>query len=574
MIDNREKNYDDDNDNQDFGNENNAEEEYDPKDDEEELPMALIVEDEEICQKFLMSMLKEMKIQTRGAASVEEAKKVYWELTNVGISIDIVFLDIYLKDNSTGIQLLKIIKENNWMENALIIVMSGNEDNDIIKECYNYKIENFIKKPITKASFFNEKFKISRHLESLKSPLSEYKMEKKLGAGESGIVHLVRHKKTRELFALKTVMFDPNDKVRKKEQEGRFHKNLKSPTILDLRECKIIDNNLYMVLEYAELGTLNQHIKENLQKNTRFSTDTILDWITELFIGLFTIHEKRLMHRDIKSDNLFICKKNVLKIGDLGIAKASDYGKTVCGTVFYMAPEIFHYKEYYSTVDIWAAGVVLYELIMLRKPFEGSSTEEIQGKIQSADYEELPEKTDPRLKKLIKLCLNLDPILRYSALELLRLDFIAERVKRLFETQTLVNDKIYLKMLDLLDPNKKTICENYSDKTENGFDTFASDDLQRVREYYLKFKLAFKIDSVAFKTFYKPGYFSSVINNVIKGDDLEICASEFEIPHGDLQKLLNDKILVNVANLKLNELDLSDKAFYQIKLFENEKIDN
>jgi serine/threonine protein kinase len=584
MVDRGAKMYDysqDNNEDGDFNNDQNiTEEEYETKEDEEELPLALIVEDEEICQNFLMSMLKEMKIQTRCASSVEEAKKVYWELTKEGISIDIVFLDIYLKDNSTGIQLLKIIKENNWMENALIIVMSGNEDNDIIKECYNYKIQNFIKKPITKASFFNEKFKINRHLEGLKCPLNEYKMEKKLGGGESGIVHLVRNKKTRELFALKTVMLDPNDKVRKKEQEGRVHKNLKSPTIIDLREFKIIDKNLYMVLEYAEGGTLSHHIKEYLEKGEKINTDTILDWVTELFIGLFTIHEKRLMHRDIKSENLFICKKNVLKIGDLGIAKACDYGKTVCGTVFYMAPEIFHYKEYYSTVDIWAAGVVLYELIMLRKPFEGSSTEEIQAKIQSADYEEIPEKTDARLKKLIKLCLNLDPILRYSALEILRLDFIAERVRRLFETKTLVNDKIYKKLTELLDPNKNVqaftddqfIKDNKAE--ENGFSTFASDDLLKLRDYYLKFKLAFKIDSLAFKTHYKAGYFSAVINNVIKGDDMEICASELKIPENDLQKLINDKILINVANPKESDLDFSDKAYYQIKLFENEKIDN
>ena len=89
--------------------------------DEDEMPMALIVEDEEICQNFLQNQLKEMKIQTRCAASVEEAKKVYLELTSQGISIDIVFLDIYLKDKSTGIQLLKIIRENNWIDRALII---------------------------------------------------------------------------------------------------------------------------------------------------------------------------------------------------------------------------------------------------------------------------------------------------------------------------------------------------------------------------------------------------------------------------------------------------------------------
>ncbi len=136
MINSQQKMYEYDTNESNFQNEQNTlEDEQESKEDEEELPIALIVEDEEICQMFLTRSLKEMKIQTKVASSVEEAKKVYWELTNEGISIDILFLDIYLKDNSTGIQLLNIMKENIWLEIAVIFVMSGNDDNVFMMEC-------------------------------------------------------------------------------------------------------------------------------------------------------------------------------------------------------------------------------------------------------------------------------------------------------------------------------------------------------------------------------------------------------------------------------------------------------
>ncbi len=82
-------------------------------------------------------------------------------------------MDIVLKDNSTGIEFLKIIRDKKLMERTLIIIMSGIEDLEIVKECYNYNIQNFIIKPITKNSFLNETYKINKHLDSLKCNLTD-----------------------------------------------------------------------------------------------------------------------------------------------------------------------------------------------------------------------------------------------------------------------------------------------------------------------------------------------------------------------------------------------------------------
>lgn len=543
---------------------NNDVEEYNSDEEEEDDPaMALIVEDDETCQEFLEDMLKNINIRTRCAATVSEAKQAYLDLERENITTDIVFLDIYLKDNSTGIDFLKIIRENNWMEKSLIIVMSGIEDSEIVKQCYNYNIQNFIRKPITRANFLNETYKINKHLESLKCPLKSYKIEKRLGAGSSGVVHLIRHKKTKELFAMKTVQMDPSEKNPSREKEVQFYKNLKSPTILELREYQMIDNNLYIVLEYAEFGTLNQHIidKRNSKNVEKFSIDTILDWISELFIGLYVIHEKHLMHRDIKADNLFICKNQLLKIGDLGIARATETGKanTVVGTVYYMAPEIFHYQNYTNLVDIWAAGVVLYEMIMLKKPFDGMNTDIIKAKIINNEYEPVSDKTDERLRKLIRLCLEPDPKRRASATSILSLSFINERVLKLFENKLLVDEDLYKTMIDI---SKKTPTES--------FNPIIQDDCEQIEN----FKTAIKIDSMALKSFYKPGMFSKAVGNVIKGSDLEMCASDLNIQVSQIENLLKQQYLMNIVNPKLDEFDSSDNMYYRVTLYEDDKIDN
>jgi serine/threonine protein kinase len=406
-------------------------------DEEEEAPMAMIVEDEEISRKNLEAMLQTLGIRTRYATTVQEAKDLYFELHHDNISIDLLFLDYVLKDNTTGVQFLKLVRQNHWMEKALIIMMYANDDSDMIKECFNYNISNFLRKPITKPHFANESYKIRKHLESLKCPLKGYKIERELGSGSSGVVHLIRHKKTKELFAMRTVQLDPTEKSRLDESDIRFFKNLKVPTILEYREYKIEDSFLYTVQEFAEFGTLNQKIAEKRSRENNFTVEETLDYMTELILGLYSLHEKGLIHRNIKTDNLFICKGNILKIGDLENAKATETGNTLCGTVFYIAPEVFTYQNYDIKIDVWAAGVILYELIMLKKPFDGQNTDVIKEKIKNNSYEPLPNNTDERLKILLKQTLNPDPSQRSTSEDLLKLEFISERIKELFDSQTL-----------------------------------------------------------------------------------------------------------------------------------------
>lgn len=122
------------------------------------------------------------------------------------------------------------------------------------------------------------------------------------------------------------------------------------------------------------------------------------------------MHTKNIMHRDIKSQNIFITKDDVLKLGDFGIAKqleATLFTGTVTGTPYNMAPEVVKGCKYGFKADVWSVGIILYELITLKKPFDGVS-------VDALFYEIMHKQLDPfigvdsNLQMLCNMMLNKD----------------------------------------------------------------------------------------------------------------------------------------------------------------------
>ena len=116
-------------------------------------PMALVIEDDEPSEVNVVSELKKINFLYKTAKTVKEGIDIYKSLDKQGIQIDVLFLDIVLKDKSSGVEFLKIIRANHWMENTFIIVMSSLDDEKVINECYKYKIKNFLHKPIKRKKF-------------------------------------------------------------------------------------------------------------------------------------------------------------------------------------------------------------------------------------------------------------------------------------------------------------------------------------------------------------------------------------------------------------------------------------
>lgn len=141
----------------------------------------------------------------------------------------------------------------------------------------------------------------------------------------------------------------------------------------------------------------------------------------QCFFALSTMHQKGILHRDIKPENMFLTKNDVIKLGDFGIAKESDYAKTMVGTPYFMSPEVCKGEKYGSKADIWAFGCAIYEMCTLRKPFMLNGNNDINqlfNLIKTAPYEPIPESVSTEMRELVSHCLRKNPGERPELIEI------------------------------------------------------------------------------------------------------------------------------------------------------------
>lgn len=176
-------------------------------------------------------------------------------------------------------------------------------------------------------------------------------------------------------------------------------------------------------MEYCEEGDLNYQIQKRSKHKTFFPEKTILNWFLQLTMALEYIHKNNIIHRDIKSSNIFLTSCGSVKIGDFGIAKILsteiNAANTLVGTPNYMSPEACEQKPYTNKSDIWALGCVIYELCALKLPFQANNLMELLVKITKEDIEPIPKSFNKELFKLLKMLLSKDEAKRPSCQEIL-----------------------------------------------------------------------------------------------------------------------------------------------------------
>lgn len=169
-----------------------------------------------------------------------------------------------------------------------------------------------------------------------------------------------------------------------------------------------------------------------------------MDWFTQICLAIKHIHDKKILHRDLKSQNVFLTKNGLVKLGDFGIAKCLmftlDKAKTVVGTPYYLSPEIVENRPYSFKSDIWSLGVLLYEIICLKMPFDASSLPMLYVKIIRGSYPPIPNIYSKDLRSLVNLLLTVDNDKRPSINDILRLPYIKSRI-RSFLTEMEYNDE-------------------------------------------------------------------------------------------------------------------------------------
>lgn len=230
---------------------------------------------------------------------------------------------------------------------------------------------------------------------------------KTVGTGTFGRVLLCRNKSTDEYFAMK--ILNLADVIRLKQVEHvKNEKNIlleiRHPFIVNLFWCHRDDTSIYMLFEYICGGELFSY----LRNSGRFSTQTANFYACEIIAAIDYLHQKNIVYRDLKPENLLLDKEGHLKITDFGFAKKlTDRTWTLCGTPEYLAPEIIQSKGHNKAVDWWALGILIYEMLAGYPPFYDDNPFGIYEKILSGKIE-WARHLDPIAKDLIKKLLVQD----------------------------------------------------------------------------------------------------------------------------------------------------------------------
>lgn len=243
-----------------------------------------------------------------------------------------------------------------------------------------------------------------------------YQMIKLLGEGAYGKAYLVRSNTDRRYCVIKIINIENMTEKEKKDTltESRILKQLEHQNIIKLKEvfmAKKPQFTLNIVTEYADGGDLAKRINE--QNGKFFSESQIINWFTQIALALYHIHSRLIIHRDIKPQNVFLTKKGDVKLGDFGIAKCLEgtwqKAMTCIGTPYYLSPEILMDKPYSFKTDIWSLGVLLYQMTMLKLPFDSKSFHKLSLKILKGKYSPIADCFSVELKELVKSLLQTNP---------------------------------------------------------------------------------------------------------------------------------------------------------------------
>ena len=227
--------------------------------------------------------------------------------------------------------------------------------------------------------------KIPRPFMPKKWSRENFEIGRPLGSGKFGRVYLAREIKSKFVVALKVLW---KEQISKHNYETNIRREIEimshcdHPNITKLYGFFWDEKRIYLILEYVSGGELYKAMKSQIGK--RFSESMVSLYIKQMLNAFKYLHAKRIMHRDIKPENLLV-EANVLKVTDFGWAchSPSNLRKTFCGTLEYLPPEMLNNDTYTEKADIWCLGILTYELLHGKSPFECGDESKLKKKIRS-----------------------------------------------------------------------------------------------------------------------------------------------------------------------------------------------
>nr|XP_054755048.1 serine/threonine-protein kinase Nek1-like isoform X3 [Lytechinus pictus] len=274
--------------------------------------------------------------------------------------------------------------------------------------------------------------------------MENYIKRKQIGEGSFGKALLVKSKADGKEYVIKEINIS---KMKRKEREESKKevsvlRKMKHPNIVSYTESFEEKGNLYIVMDYCDGGDLYQAI--NRRRGVLFPEDEVMDWFVQICLALKHVHDRKILHRDIKSQNIFLTRKGIIKMGDFGIARVlnntMELARTCIGTPYYLSPEICENKPYNNKSDIWALGCVLYETLTLKHAFEAGNMKNLVLKIIRGSFPPVSPRYSYEIRNLVAQLFKRNPRDRPSINSVLKKPFVQRRIEK-FLTDAELNDE-------------------------------------------------------------------------------------------------------------------------------------
>ena len=370
--------------------------------------------------------------------------------------------------------------------------------------------------------------------------IRDYKIIRILGKGNYASAYLVS-KSTygiNQNYVIKQIPLEDLSPSEKEEvkKEAELLSKINSDFVVKYFDSFEENNFLNIVMEYCEGGDLEQLIKERYK--IPLNDNFIWKLFIQIVIGLAELHNKKILHRDLKTSNIFLTKNYDIKIGDLGVAKMlskNDFAKTVIGTPYYLSPEICKEKPYNEKSDIWALGCVLYELCTFNHPFESTNQAALINKILKENPKPIPYTFDYYFNEIVKKLLQKNMDKRPSCKLILKGQYVIKKAKEL---------KLYHKYQKLIEHNK-SLSRNNSKKNKL---KLALDDNSKIKEKTNYFTLNTIDNNLSIKTRPKSCSKCKKIENPNLIETKKTKHKKHGIPFAKKNPFINDKY--NRMNLK------------------------
>jgi len=272
---------------------------------------------------------------------------------------------------------------------------------------------------------------------------------KLIGRGSFGVVYLVRRQADSRQCVMKLIdmaCMSEKDRSEATNECDVLQRLRRHPHIIRILEhFSDEQGKLCIVMDFADGGDLSQRIEIQKQAGgVGFPEEQVLDWFVQVCLALKHAHDRKVMHRDLKPQNIFLTRENFVRLGDFGISKVlgstMSVAHTCVGTPLYLAPELCKGDQYNNKCDVWSLGVILYELLTLRLPFHASNMPALIMQIVGGNYAPLPAHTHPELQRVIAEALEKDPAKRPRIHDILERDFVKERITRFLDQKLMASE--------------------------------------------------------------------------------------------------------------------------------------